>query len=132
GVRKPPRHEHPDDRRGDEPVARRMIEDMTIRKFAPKTQHDYVQRIKNFTAFPGRAPTPQAPRMCADISCICCIVAPFSAAIMAPAFRRGDQCLGRAHMLCDVVPKTPQIDDEAAPHSSEGVLNYDQLEPRRF
>jgi integrase/recombinase XerD len=29
---------------------------MTIRKFAPKTQHDYVQRIKNFTAFLGRSP----------------------------------------------------------------------------
>jgi hypothetical protein len=26
------------------PLRRRMIEDMTIRKFAPKTQHDYVQR----------------------------------------------------------------------------------------
>jgi len=38
------------------PLRRRMIEDMTIRKFAPKTQHDYVQRIKNFTAFLGRAP----------------------------------------------------------------------------
>ena len=29
------------------PLRRRMIEDMTIRKLAPKTQHDYVQRIKN-------------------------------------------------------------------------------------
>jgi site-specific recombinase XerD len=29
---------------------------MTIRKFAPKTQHDYVQRIKNFAAFLGRSP----------------------------------------------------------------------------
>jgi site-specific recombinase XerD len=38
------------------PLRRRMIEDMTIRKFAPKTQHDYVQRIKNFTAFIGRSP----------------------------------------------------------------------------
>jgi site-specific recombinase XerD len=38
------------------PLRRRMIEDMTIRKFAPKTQHDYVQRIKNFTAFLGRSP----------------------------------------------------------------------------
>ena len=38
------------------PLRRRMIEDMTIRKFAPKTQHDYVQRINNFTAFLGRAP----------------------------------------------------------------------------
>ncbi|MBO0757101.1 MAG: site-specific integrase [Bradyrhizobiaceae bacterium] len=38
------------------PLRRRMIEDMTIRKFAPKTQHDYVQRIKNFTAFLARSP----------------------------------------------------------------------------
>jgi len=29
---------------------------MTIRKFAPKTQHDYVQRIKNVAAFLGRSP----------------------------------------------------------------------------
>jgi site-specific recombinase XerD len=33
-----------------------MIEDMTIRKFAPKTQHDYLQRVKNFAAFLGRSP----------------------------------------------------------------------------
>jgi hypothetical protein len=33
-----------------------MTEDMTIRKLAPKTQHDYVQRVKNFTAFLGRSP----------------------------------------------------------------------------
>ena len=38
------------------PLRRRMIEDMTIRKLAPKTQHDYVQRIKNFAAFLGRSP----------------------------------------------------------------------------
>src|SRR5437763_10271417 len=38
------------------PLRRRMIEDMTIRKFAPKTQHGYVQRVKNFTAFLGRSP----------------------------------------------------------------------------
>ena len=37
-------------------LRRRMIEDMTIRKFAPKTQHDYVQRVKNFAAFLGRSP----------------------------------------------------------------------------
>jgi site-specific recombinase XerD len=29
---------------------------MTIRKFAPKTQHDYVQRVKNFAVFLGRSP----------------------------------------------------------------------------
>jgi integrase/recombinase XerD len=33
-----------------------MIEDMTIRKFAPKTQHDYMQRVNNFAAFLGRSP----------------------------------------------------------------------------
>ena len=38
------------------PLRRRMIEDMTIRKFAPKTQHDYVRRVKNFAAFLGRSP----------------------------------------------------------------------------
>jgi hypothetical protein len=38
------------------PLRRRMIGDMTIRKFAPKTQHDYVQRIKNFAVFLGRSP----------------------------------------------------------------------------
>ena len=37
-------------------LRRRMIEDMTIRKLAPKTQHDYVQRVKNFAAFIGRSP----------------------------------------------------------------------------
>jgi integrase/recombinase XerD len=38
------------------PLRRRMIEDMTIRKLAPKTQHDYVQRVKNFAGFLGRSP----------------------------------------------------------------------------
>src|SRR6516164_2813801 len=38
------------------PLRRRMIEDMTIRKLAPKTRHDCVQRVKNFAAFLGRSP----------------------------------------------------------------------------
>ena len=38
------------------PWCRRMIEDMMIRKFAPKTQHDYLQRVKNFAVFLGRSP----------------------------------------------------------------------------
>jgi site-specific recombinase XerD len=33
-----------------------MVEDIAIRKFAPKTQHDYVQRVKDFAAFLGRSP----------------------------------------------------------------------------
>ena len=52
------------------PLRRRMIEDMSIRKFAPKTQHDYVQRVKNFAAFLAGRPTRRVSRTCAAISCI--------------------------------------------------------------
>jgi hypothetical protein len=38
------------------PLRRRMIEDMTIRKLAPKTQQDYIRIIKDFAAFLGRSP----------------------------------------------------------------------------
>jgi site-specific recombinase XerD len=38
------------------PLRRRMIEDMTIRKFAPKTQSSYIRAVKNFTVFLGRSP----------------------------------------------------------------------------
>jgi integrase len=38
------------------PLRRRMIEDMAIRKLAAKTQHDYVQRVKDFSVFLGRSP----------------------------------------------------------------------------
>jgi integrase/recombinase XerD len=37
-------------------LRRRMIEDMAIRKLSPKTQHDYVQRVKDFAAFLRRSP----------------------------------------------------------------------------
>jgi len=33
-----------------------MIEDMTIRKLAPKTQQGYIRTIKNFALFLGRSP----------------------------------------------------------------------------
>ena len=38
------------------PLRRRMIEDMTVRRLAPKTQMDYIQIIKNLAAFLGRSP----------------------------------------------------------------------------
>jgi len=38
------------------PLRRRMIEDMTIRKFAPKTQASYVRAVRNLAAFLGRTP----------------------------------------------------------------------------
>jgi len=46
------------------PLRQRMIEDMTIRKFAPKTQHDYLQRVKNFTAILATRPTRRVPKTC--------------------------------------------------------------------
>jgi integrase/recombinase XerD len=38
------------------PLRRRMIEDMTIRKLAPRTQQGYIRTVKNFAAFLGRSP----------------------------------------------------------------------------
>ena len=38
------------------PLRRRMIEDMTIRKLAPKTQQGYTRTVKDFAAFLGRSP----------------------------------------------------------------------------
>jgi integrase/recombinase XerD len=38
------------------PLRQRMIEDMTIRKLAPKTQQGYVRTVKDFAAFLGRSP----------------------------------------------------------------------------
>ena len=38
------------------PLRRRMIEDMTIRKLAPKTQASYIRAVWNFTIFLGRSP----------------------------------------------------------------------------
>src|ERR1700692_2397755 len=38
------------------PLRRRMIEDMSVRKFGEKTQHDYIRNIENFAKFLGRSP----------------------------------------------------------------------------
>ncbi len=38
------------------PLCRRMIEDMTVRGFAPKTQTGYIRSVRDFTAFFGRSP----------------------------------------------------------------------------
>jgi integrase/recombinase XerD len=38
------------------PLRRRMIDDMTIRNLAPKTQQGYIRTVKNFAAFLGRSP----------------------------------------------------------------------------
>lgn len=38
------------------PLRRRMIEDMTVRKFVEKTQKDYIRHVKDLTGFLGRSP----------------------------------------------------------------------------
>jgi hypothetical protein len=49
------RQEHSHDRPSHQPVAP-ALEDMTIRKFAPKTQASYIRAVRNFTIFLGRSP----------------------------------------------------------------------------
>ncbi len=38
------------------PLRRRMIEDMSVRQFASKTQHDYIRAVVNLARFIGRSP----------------------------------------------------------------------------
>jgi len=38
------------------PLRRRMIEDMAIRKFAPRTQEGYIRAVKGFSAFLAASP----------------------------------------------------------------------------
>jgi len=38
------------------PLRRRMIEDMSVRHFASKTQHDYIRAVVNLARFIGRSP----------------------------------------------------------------------------
>ena len=43
------------------PLRQRLVEDMTIRQFGPKTQHDYVRVVADFARFIGRSPDQAAP-----------------------------------------------------------------------
>ena len=38
------------------PLRRRMIEEMSVRHFASKTQHDYIRTVMKLTRFLGRSP----------------------------------------------------------------------------
>ena len=37
-------------------LRRRMLEDMTVRQFSGKTQHDYIRHVEAFASFLGRSP----------------------------------------------------------------------------
>ena len=39
------------------PLRRRMIDDMTIRKFAPRTRESYIRAVRSFSAFFGASPS---------------------------------------------------------------------------
>jgi integrase/recombinase XerD len=41
---------------GVSPLRRRMVDDMRMRKFAPKTQSGYLRAVRQFTRFLGRSP----------------------------------------------------------------------------
>src|SRR5215470_3026188 len=43
------------------PLRRRMIEDMSLRNFGEKTQHDYIGHVKTFSTFLGRSPATATP-----------------------------------------------------------------------
>ena len=43
------------------PLRQRMIEDMALRKLAPKTQSNYLRAVINFTCFLGRTPDTATP-----------------------------------------------------------------------
>src|SRR5512145_1886061 len=55
-TRTPPMSQTPAAAQPISPLRRRMIEDMTVRGFAEKTQSDYIRHVKNFTIFLGRSP----------------------------------------------------------------------------
>ena len=43
------------------PLRQRMIEDLSIRQFGPKTQQDYVRVVADFARFLGRSPDQAEP-----------------------------------------------------------------------
>jgi len=49
------------DRDAISPLRRRMLEDMSVRKFGEKTQHDYIRHIESFAKFLGRSPETATP-----------------------------------------------------------------------
>ena len=46
------------------PLRQRMLEDMRMRKFEPKTQAAYLRAVRKLTKFLDALPTPPAPRTC--------------------------------------------------------------------
>jgi hypothetical protein len=66
------------------PLRRRMIEDMPIRKLAPKTQASYIRAVRDFMIFLGRSPDQASAEDLRRIK------HPASSSISIPARTRGD------------------------------------------
>ena len=43
------------------PLRQRMLEDMSVRRFTPGTQRQYIQAVKRLAAFLGRSPDSATP-----------------------------------------------------------------------
>ena len=43
------------------PLRQRMLEDMSVRKFTPATQREYIRAVKRLAAFLGRSPDTATP-----------------------------------------------------------------------
>src|SRR6202795_1916842 len=50
------RQEPPMSEKPISPLRRRMLQDMSVRRFTPDTQREYIRAVKRLTAFLGRSP----------------------------------------------------------------------------
>ena len=101
------------------PLRQRMIEDMTIRKLAPKTQQGYVRMIKTLPRSSAARPIPRASRTSGAFNCIWATMARRSLSSIT-AYRRCGSFSGlrsggrhrRAHAVC---PRAGQAAGRAEP-----------------
>src|SRR3984893_9710209 len=61
GLEPHPRQEPPMTDKAISPLRRRLIEDMTIRRLGPGTQHQYIRHVKSFADFIGCSPDKATP-----------------------------------------------------------------------
>ena len=52
------------------PLRQRMLEDMSVRRFTPDTQREYIRAVKRFAAFSIAPPISRRRKSCACSSCI--------------------------------------------------------------
>ena len=109
------------------PLRRRMIEDMTVRNFVPKTQSDYIRRFKNFAGFLGRPPIERAGKICAAISCIWRRAAsarePSMARFGAAVLLRRDARSRRYRQASAVCARAAQSADRVEPGGSRPLVS---------